>query len=129
MIEALVGRPYVEPFGCFLIVREALEMLGKAIPDYTAGLSESARLAALQDGLATHATPVDSPERGDVVLLKVMGEPGHIGIMISPREMLHCMKGTNACIERIDGVRWRGRVLGYWRPSGMPPGGSRPRLA
>lgn len=121
MIERLVGRPYVEPFGCFLVVREALEMLGTVIPDYTEGLSESERLAALQDGLARHAEPVESPQRGDVVLLRMLGEGGHIGIMVNPREMLHCVKGTNACIERIDGVRWRGRVLGYWRPGSRGP--------
>lgn len=115
-LEDLVGYPYTGRFGCFVLVREALQRLGKAIPDYTEGLSEDARLAALQDGLARHAVQVDTPERGDVVLLRVAGEPGHIGIMVSPTEMLHCMAGTNACIERINSVRWRGRVVGYWRP-------------
>lgn len=115
-MEHLVGYPYTGRFGCFLLVREALMALGKEIPDYTEGLSESARLAVLDARLREHATPVASPERGDVALLRVMGEPCHIGIMVSPKEMLHCMAGTNACIERLESPRWRGRVVGYWRP-------------
>lgn len=115
-MEHLVGFPYRGRFGCFLLVREALQALGKPVPDYTDGLSEHARLAALQDGLARHAVQVDSPHRGDVVLLRVLGEPVHIGIMVNAKEMLHCTQGTNACIEPINGARWRGRVVGFWRP-------------
>ena len=115
MIEQLVGSPYRGDFGCFTLVREALEQLGHAIPDYTEGLSETQRLAELQERLAQHAREVTDPQRGDVVLLKVLGEPGHIGIMINAREMLHCMEGVEACLERLDSARWRGRVIGYWR--------------
>lgn len=115
MIESLVGHPYEGRFGCFVVVRKALEMLGKHIPDYADGLREEDRLAELQARLAEHTLPVQVPERGDLVLLKVLGEPGHIGIMVSPDEMLHCMGGTDACIERLSSARWRGRVIGYWR--------------
>jgi hypothetical protein len=114
-IERLVGHPYQGQFGCFVVVRKALEMLGKHIPDYAEGLREEDRLAELQARLTQHAVPVDDPQRGDVVLIRVMGEPGHIGIMLSASEMLHCMRGTETCIERINSARWRGRVIGYWR--------------
>jgi cell wall-associated NlpC family hydrolase len=116
LIESLVGHPYEGQFGCFLVVRKALEILGKHIPDYSLGLREIDRMAALLDGLKASAVPVDNPERGDVVLLRISGQPGHIGIMISPDEMLHCMRGVNAVIERVNSARWRGRVIGYWRP-------------
>lgn len=115
MIESLVGMPYEGNFGCFTIVRKALALLGTAIPDYTDGLSESERLAELQARLTQHAAEVVDPLRGDLVLLKVCGEPGHIGIMVNAREMLHCMEGIDTCIERLDSARWKGRVLGYWR--------------
>lgn len=110
-----MGSPYRGNFGCFTVVREALETLGHAIPDYTEGLSEEHRLAELQARLTEHAREVFDPQRGDVVLLRVMGEPGHIGIMINAHEMLHCMEGIETCIERLDSARWRGRVIGYWR--------------
>lgn len=115
MIESLVGAPYQGDFGCFTVVRRALELLGHTIPDYTLGLTECARLAELQARLAQHAAEVAEPRRGDVVLLQVCGEPGHIGIMINSREMLHCMEGTATCIERLSSPRWRGRIVGYWR--------------
>jgi cell wall-associated NlpC family hydrolase len=114
-MESLVGHPYVGQFGCFVVVRKALETLGKHIPDYAEGLREIDRLAALQERLAQHAVQVEQPQRGDIVLLRVMGEPGHIGIMLSPDEMLHCMGGTETCIERIHSPRWKGRIIGYWR--------------
>ena len=114
-LEHLVGHPYVGNFGCFVVVRKALESIGKAIPDYSEGLREIDRLAALQTRLAEHGVEVANPERGDVVLLRVMGEPGHIGIMLNPSDMLHCMSGTEACIDRITSPRWKGRIIGYWR--------------
>jgi hypothetical protein len=114
-MEALVGHPYEGAHGCFVVVRKALEMLGKSIPDYAEGLREIDRLAALQERLTQHGVPVDSPQRGDVVLLRVAGEPGHIGIMLDATDMLHCMGGTNACIERLTSPRWKGRIIGYWR--------------
>lgn len=114
-LESLVGHPYQGNFGCFVVVRKALEMLGKHIPDYSEGLQEEHRLAALHQRLAEHGYPVDKPERGDVALLKVFGEPGHIGIMLNDREMLHCVGGANTCIERLQSSRWKGRIIGYWR--------------
>jgi hypothetical protein len=114
-LEHLVGHPYEGRFGCFVVVRKALEMLGKHIPDYAEGLREEDRLAELQARLAQHAVPVEQPQRGDVVLVKVLGEPGHIGIMLNGEEMLHCMGGSETCIDRIKSARWRGRIIGYWR--------------
>jgi cell wall-associated NlpC family hydrolase len=115
VIERLVGEPYVGRFGCFVVARKALEMLGKHIPDYAEGLREEARLAELQKRLQEHAVEVDSPQRGDVVILRVMGQPDHIGVMVDQHQMLHCMDGTNACIERLNSRRWKGRVCGFWR--------------
>lgn len=114
-MECLVGTKYREPFGCFSLVREALALSGKFIPDYADGLTEIEKLEVLREGLAKHSRQVESPQRGDVVLLQVMGQPSHMGIMINEREMLHSMAGINACIERIDSARWRGRVMEFWR--------------
>ena len=114
-MEHLVGHPYEGNFGCFVVVRKALESLGKSIPDYALGLREIDRLAALQARMAQHGVEVAAPQRGDVVLIRVLGEPGHIGIMLNDSDMLHCMAGTNACIERINSPRWKGRIIGYWR--------------
>lgn len=114
-MECLVGQPYIEPFGCFLIVRRALELLGKHIPDYSNGLSEEHRLSELQSRLKQHAVEVADPQRGDLVLLRALGNPDHLGIMVNEREMLHCMATINTCIEPLASMRWRGRVIGYWR--------------
>lgn len=58
---------------------------------------------------------IEKPQGGDIVLLKCLGLPTHIGIMIDKKHMLHVMKRTNASIERLDSVIWRDRVLGYYR--------------
>jgi len=52
---------------------------------------------------------------GDAVLLRIKGEPWHIGVVISQGLMIHVMKGIDVCLERYDRSMWQHRVMGIYR--------------
>jgi len=59
--------------------------------------------------------PPGEERAGDVVLLRVTGLPCHVGIVLRPGQMLHIMRGTNACVERYWSPLWNRRVMGIYR--------------
>lgn len=64
---------------------------------------------------SAHWRSVDTPERGDVVLLRVMGLPWHVGVYLGGNKFLHVQQGCDSIIENLDSTRWRNRILGYVR--------------
>ena len=53
---------------------------------------------------------------GDGVLLRVMGRPIHVGVVVARGWMLHIEKNCDSLIERYaGGSRWERRVLGFYR--------------
>lgn len=57
----------------------------------------------------------DNPNAGDIVLLRILGYPSHIGIVVSPGKMLHARSGIDSAIESIESGAWRHRIDGYYR--------------
>lgn len=52
----------------------------------------------------------------DLVVFKVEGWACHIGIVCDgARSFLHVTKGANGSIERLDSLRWGGRIESFWR--------------
>lgn len=52
---------------------------------------------------------------GDGVLLRMLGFPIHVGLVVAPGWMLHCERGLDSALERYDSLRWRNRLVGFWR--------------
>jgi cell wall-associated NlpC family hydrolase len=60
-------------------------------------------------------TKVDIPQYGDGIKLRLMGHPCHVGVYLGNSEFLHTQTGHNSCIDRLDSVKWRHRIEGYYR--------------
>jgi cell wall-associated NlpC family hydrolase len=58
---------------------------------------------------------VESPEAGDVCVLKFHGFPTHLGIYAGGGWMLHTLKGAGSVLQRISDPRLAGRVEGWYR--------------
>lgn len=61
---------------------------------------------------------------GDGVLMRRPGqEPSHVGVMVSPRHVLHVHAGIDAMVVDLDrpvlGAKLRTRVAGYYRHARM----------
>jgi cell wall-associated NlpC family hydrolase len=52
---------------------------------------------------------------GDGVLLRIGGFPTHIGLVLSPGWMIHCINGKDSALERYDTMGWRHKVVGFYR--------------
>lgn len=52
-----------------------------------------------------------SLREGDGVLLRVDNQPWHIGIMVTPRIMLHTLHNEESHPEELDSQRWVYRIL------------------
>jgi cell wall-associated NlpC family hydrolase len=52
---------------------------------------------------------------GDFVLLRLQGEPMHVGIVAGEGFMLHAMRGFNTALEKCQGIKWRSRILGFYK--------------
>ncbi len=60
------------------------------------------------------ARPVDSPEDGDIVAMKIRGALSHLGVYWHGW-VVHTLSGHDSVLERIDGLRLRGRIEGFYR--------------
>lgn len=62
--------------------------------------------------------PEDEAAPPDLVLLRVHGQPVHVGVLVAPKLMLHSLAGHDSAVERLDGLMWSRRVIGYgrWSP-------------
>jgi cell wall-associated NlpC family hydrolase len=56
-----------------------------------------------------------SARDGDVALLRVGGAPCHVGVIAGWPWLLHAERGTDAALDRLDGVRWARRFDSLWR--------------
>ena len=62
-------------------------------------------------------TEVQAPEKGNLVLFRILGQACHVGIAISPTHFLHSIEGSSSAIEKFDSVNWRNRIVGYFKYS------------
>ena len=129
-VTPYIGLPF-KPHGrdrngvdCWGLVRLVLaERFAVNLPSYADGYgsTEDARdIGRLIRGELNPWRPVPSgaEQPGDVVLLRLMNQPMHVGLVVDPGWMLHIEEGIDACLERYDGARWRQRVLGLYRYGG-----------
>jgi len=113
---------------CYGLVALVLkEQFGKEVPfyadDYVDAL-ECAEIAALiRSEIVSHwrqagAGAAVAPGAGDAIVLNIAGEPWHVGIVVAPGWFLHVRPGTASCLERYESLRWRRRIVGFYRYAG-----------
>ena len=59
--------------------------------------------------------PQGQEREGDGLLIRFLGEPMHVGMVVSPGYMLHAVKGTDSCIESYYSPKWISRIEGIYR--------------
>lgn len=127
-IQEFVGVPFMEKgrsragVDCWGLVRLFYEeRLGIALPSYTENYAttrdheEIGALVRREVLTDWREIPLVETYTGDVLVLRVTGEPMHIGIVIAPPMFLHSIRGAASCLERWDGVLWQHRIVGAYR--------------
>ena len=106
---------------CWGLVRLILAgRFGLVLPSYAEGyetVEDAAEIGRLIRGemVSWRPVPWEAARAGDVVLMRLLGQPMHVGVVVAPGWMLHIEDGIDSCLERYDGAKWRRRVLGIYR--------------
>jgi len=56
--------------------------------------------------------------QGDVIVLRLRGQPMHVGMVLGDGSMLHIEQSINSAIERYTSARWQNRIVAFYRYSG-----------
>ena len=62
-----------------------------------------------------HFERLTSPERGCFALMSVAGNPIHVAFMLDHRQMIHTRSGAGPSVDDATSIRWKGRILGFYR--------------
>ena len=133
-VNAYVGLPFRahgrdrDGVDCWGLVRLVLaDQFGTRLPSYAGGYAsvedaeDIGRLIRGEMGPWREIVP-GQEQAGDVVLMRLMNQPMHVGVVVAPSSeggwMLHIEDGIDACLEPYDGAKWRRRVLGLYRHGG-----------
>jgi len=129
-VNAYVGLPFRahgrdrDGVDCWGLVRLVLaDQFGRRLPSYADGYSsvedakDIGRLIRGEMG-PWHPVAPGAERPGDVVLMRLMNQPMHVGVVVAAGWMLHIEDGIDACLEPYDGAKWRRRALGLYRYDG-----------
>lgn len=127
--EAFVGVPYVDRgraidgADCWGLVVLVYARQGVTLPAYLeyrdlARREREALARVIDQHRATWMPIAAGAEHAlDLVLLRVLGQPSHIGVVVEPGRMLHVSRGATSCLERYRGPKWSNRIAGFYRYS------------
>lgn len=130
-VAPYVGLPFLAHgrdragLDCWGLVRLVLaEQRGFTLPSYAEGYAtttdrvEIPKLVAGEIANDWTEIPATDAQPFDVVLLRVLGQPLHVGLVVAPPQFLHVMTGLNACLDDWSRPHWNRRVLGFYRHRG-----------
>lgn len=126
-MDEYIGLPFAdlgrdrEGLDCWGLVRLIYkEKLGLDLPslvDRYDSTLEAARIGAIVEIEKTRWTeiPAGQEQPFDVIVMRCLGQPMHVGLVIKKGVMLHIEKGIESCSESYRLGRWKTRVTGFYR--------------
>ena len=120
-IPFLLGGRTHEGCDCWGLVRLVLwEQRGIKLPDLSdeyASLEDREYIASLVDTSKPlcKAERLARPIPGAVVVMKIAGEPMHVGLVLDDQHFLHVWSRRAACVERLASPEWVKRIEGFYR--------------
>lgn len=79
--------------------------------------TDAARIAALVEREVPQWQHIaaGSERCGDVIVLRLCGQPMHVGVVLGDGQMLHAEQGIDSAIEKYRSQKWQDRVYGFYR--------------
>ena len=113
---------------CWGLIRKIFrEQFDLDLPSYTEAYrttTDEAEIGALVRREAQTVwmpVPPDAARLGDVLVLRMRGQPMHAGLCVEAPWFLHCAKGIGSVLERWDAALWMHRVTGIYRHRELRP--------
>ncbi len=122
-----IGLPFKEHgrekdgLDCWGLVRLVLaEQFGFHVPSYSGEYSRTSDSIAISHLIRRESADWRAVERGDenlgdVIVMRMRGQPMHVGLVAGDGQMLHVERGVNSALERYTGARWASRIEAVYR--------------
>ena len=122
-----IGIPFVSGgrdrsgLDCYGLLRLVLsEQFGKELPALSSEYSSADDFIETEKVLSAHrpllaGRQVESPEPGDICVIKYMGFPSHVGIYVGDGLVLHTLRATWSVLQRCGDPHLKGRIEGWYR--------------
>lgn len=122
-----IGLPFLEKgrdrtgVDCWGLVAMLLrEQFGLEVPSYTEDYTttkEGEEIAALigRESLDWPEVPLAEAQPGDVLILRIKGQPWHCGLVVEPPCFIHAALGVGTVRERWDALLWSRRIVAVHR--------------
>lgn len=130
-VRRFIGIPYRhkacgwDGVDCWGLVRLFYrEQFSIELPDYNGRIGSfndsDVTAAAVNHALKVHSwsRALRFDELGVVLVLRILGQPAHVGVSLGSGQFLHCMRGCNSVVENIDRSPWDARIMGHYRWNG-----------
>ena len=126
MMQHLIGIPYQnkgrnpeQGLDCWGLLREFYrEFMGIELPSYDDTYTDAFDRVSTSYAIDAHNNQwyrVTEPAFGDAVLCKLSGHACHVGVYLGNHQMLHTQMGHDSALDRIDGIKWKNRLAGFYR--------------
>lgn len=115
------GRAAEDGLDCWGLYRLVMaEQFSVALPSFHgsyAHAQDAVGAALLIEKESKRWLPVDAGQEnaGDAVILRLRGNPMHVGMVAGDGLMLHTEEGTDSTLESYTGPRWKNRVVAFYR--------------
>ena len=126
-----IGLPFLEKgrtadgADCWGLVRIIyLDEFGIYLPSYVESYkdtSDAAEIGHLFRSQSPRWLKIQPGEEqpGDVIVLRMHGQPMHVGVVVGDKQFLHVTKHVDGVLEKYRSMVWAGRVLGFYRHKEM----------
>ena len=122
---ALHGRSY-DGWDCWGVVTCGYRDVGGVelplyVDEYDEADPRDVRLYTLVETAAADGTwrmidrATEQPRPLDVVVLRILGRPLHVGLMVDKRRMIHCEHRAGTVVEPFESKMWAKRLDGVYR--------------
>ena len=126
--NAYIGIPFVEKgreingCDCWGLVRLVYKKeLGIELPSYldayecTGDSKEISEKIARESLKAWVQIPAGAVEPYDVILLRMLGLPMHVGIVTRKGKMLHVVEKETSANVSYESISWKSKIMGFYR--------------
>ena len=106
-------------WGCYRYAMHA--QTGLLLPSYEGAYENTLDVAGVSEAIAKARDEewreIRAEERGlfDLILIRMRSAELHIAMALSRSLMLHAMEGVDTVVEKYRGLRWKHRILGFYR--------------
>lgn len=124
---SMIGVPFLKKgrdmsgWDCWGAVRFGLlNGFGVEVPSFTEDYTtsddrESVSALITRESIDWPEVPLSEAQPGDVLILRVLGQPWHCGLVVEPPYFIHAGRSVGTVRTRWDSLLWEKRILGVHR--------------